>query len=32
MGTALEAAPMAVTDKALGAQGWTPGKHAAGPC
>ena len=27
LATALEAAPMAVADKALGAQGWTAGKH-----
>jgi uncharacterized peroxidase-related enzyme len=28
MGTPLEASPTAVAKKALGAQGWTPGKHA----
>ena len=27
LATALEAAPMAVAEKALGAQGWTAGKH-----
>jgi uncharacterized peroxidase-related enzyme len=29
MATPLEPVPVAVADKALGAQGWTPGKHAA---
>jgi alkylhydroperoxidase family enzyme len=29
MGTPLEASPTAVAEKALGAQGWTAGKHVA---
>ena len=29
MATPLEAVPTAVADKAVGAQGWAPGKHAA---
>ena len=29
MGTPLEATPIAVADKAIGAQGWAPGKHGA---
>ena len=29
MGTTLEASPIAVAELALGAQGWTPGKHGS---
>ena len=29
MGTTLEASPTAIAEQALGAQGWTPGKHGA---